>query len=146
MAGQLFTVGYEGATIDTFIANLLSNNIECILDVRALPFSRKPGFSKTQLAQRLNRAKIQYVHLADLGTPKPIRENLKSTRDYSTFFKEMDAYLANRKQVIEVAYNYVMSSRCCLMCFEHLAAQCHRNIVATKIKDRDGNGLQIKHI
>ena len=146
MAGQLFTVGYEGTTIDTFIANLLSNNIECILDVRALPFSRKPGFSKTQLAQRLNRAKIQYVHLADLGTPKPIRENLKSTRDYSTFFKKMDAYLSNRKQVIEVAYNYVMSSRCCLMCFERLAAQCHRNIVATKIKDRDGNGLQIKHI
>jgi len=146
MARQLFTVGYEGTTIDTFIVNLLSNNIECILDVRALPFSRKPGFSKTQLAQRLNRARIQYVHLADLGTPKPIRENLKSTSDYSTFFKEMDTYLADRKQVIEVAYNYVMSSRCCLMCFERLADQCHRNIVAKKIKDRDGNGLQIKHI
>jgi uncharacterized protein (DUF488 family) len=146
MARQLFTVGYEGTTIDTFIVNLLSNSIECIIDVRALPFSRKPGFSKTQLAQRLNHARIRYVHLADLGTPKPIRENLKSTGDYSGFFKKMDRYLTGKKDAVEEAYHYVINSRCCLMCFEHLAAQCHRNIVATKIKDRDGNGLQIKHI
>jgi len=146
MPRQLFTVGYEGTTIDTFIANLLTNNIDCILDVRALPLSRKPGFSKTKLSQRLNRSKIHYVHLADLGTPKPIRENLKSTHDYSTFFKKINIYLTNRKDAIEAAYSYVNNHTCCLMCFEHLAAQCHRKIVARKIKARDGNGLQIKHI
>lgn len=146
MPTQLFTVGYEGTSIDVFIANLLTKNIDCILDVRALPLSRKPGFSKTELARRLNRAKIDYVHLADLGTPKPIRENLKSTRDYSTFFKTMDTYLANKKDAIEAAYNYVINHTCCLMCFERLAAECHRKIVARRIEARDGNGLQIKNI
>jgi len=146
MARQLFTVGYEGTTIDTFVANLLTNNINCLLDIRAFPFSRKPGFSKSQLAERLKRANIRYVHLADLGTPKPIRENLKLTSDYSTFFKEMNAYLSNQKDAIEIVHKYALNSTCCLMCFEHYANQCHRKIVANKVKSRDGNCLQIKHL
>jgi uncharacterized protein (DUF488 family) len=146
MGRQLFTIGYEGITIDTFIANLLAINIECILDVRAIPFSRKKGFSKTQLGERLKSADIQYIHLVELGTPKDIRENLKYTHDFKTFFKKMDAYLDNKKETIEIAYNYVMNNTCCLMCFERLADQCHRKIIAEKIKDANGNGLQIKHI
>ncbi|UCC23540.1 MAG: DUF488 domain-containing protein [Planctomycetota bacterium] len=146
MPRNLFTVGYEGTNINGFIANLLTNSVDCVLDVRQLPLSRKPGFSKNELAQRLNRAKIQYVHLADLGTPKPIRQKLKSTRDYSTFFKKMDAYLAARKDAIETAYKYAMNNICCLMCFEHLAAKCHRKLIAKKIKQRNGNGLQIIHL
>ncbi len=146
MPRHLFTVGYEGTSIDAFIADLLTKNVDYILDVRALPLSRKPGFSKNQLARRLSRAKIQYVHLADLGTPKPIRQKLKSTLDYTTFFKEMDAYLTARKDAIQTAYKYAMNNTCCLMCFEHLAAKCHRKLVAKKIKQRNGNGLQIMHI
>lgn len=146
MPRNLFTVGYEGTNINGFIANLLTNSVDCVLDVRQLPLSRKPGFSKNELAQRLNRAKIQYVHLADLGTPKPIRQKLKSTRDYSTFFKKMDAYLAARKDAIETAYKYAINNTSCLMCFERLADQCHRKLVAKKIKQRNGNGLQIIHL
>jgi uncharacterized protein (DUF488 family) len=139
-------MGYERTTIHTFITNLRANNIDCVLDVRALAFSRKPGFSKTALSQSLESENIHYVHIPDLGTPKPIREKLKSTGDYSEFFKTMDIYLADKQDAIEFAYNYVNQHTCCLMCFEHLAQECHRNIVASKIKDRDGNGLQIEHI
>ncbi|MHC4647696.1 MAG: DUF488 domain-containing protein [Planctomycetota bacterium] len=146
MARQLFTVGYQGRNIDAFIASLVTNSIDCVLDVRAVAFSRKAGFSKTRLAQRLSQAGIRYVHLADLGTPKGVREDLKSTRDYSTFFKTMDRYLANRKVAMEAAYDYVVNHTCCLMCFERLAAECHRKIVARRMKARDGNGLQIRHI
>lgn len=146
MGRQLFTMGYEGITIDTFITNLLDNNIDCLLDVRATPFSRKPGFSKTQLAERLKSDNIQYIHLAELGTPKDIRENLKSTHDYTAFFKKMDTYLVGKKDAIEMAYNYAMNSTCCLMCFERFATQCHRKIVAEKIKATNGDGLHIKHI
>lgn len=146
MARSLFTVGYEGATVDTFIAKLIENEVECILDVRAIPLSRKPGFSKTQLARRLNRERIQYVHLRDLGSPKLLRDDLKLTGDYSTFFKKMAHYLSGKNDAIGTAYKYVMNTTCCLMCFERLAAECHRKIVAMKIKVRDGNGLQIKHI
>jgi uncharacterized protein (DUF488 family) len=146
MSRQLFTMGYEGTDIRTFVANLLANSIDCILDVRAIAFSRKPGFSKTALARNLKNANIDYVHLPDLGTPKPIRTKLKSTQDYSNFFKTMDAHLAEKQDAIEFAYEYVNQHTCCLLCFERLAAQCHRKIVARKIKARDGNGLQIKHI
>lgn len=146
MGRELFTMGYEGTTIDTFIGNLQAKRIDCILDIRALPLSRKPGFSKTKLAEKLYLAGIRYIHLAELGTPKNIREKLKSTRDYSTFFKKMEKYLAGQRKAIELAYNHVMNSRCCLMCFERLADYCHRKIVAEKIKATNGDGLQITHI
>jgi uncharacterized protein (DUF488 family) len=146
MVRQLFTAGYEGATINSFISNLLVNNIEYVLDVRSHPLSRKPGFSKTTLAKRLNRKKIQYIHLGELGAPKSLRRKLKSTGDYQAFFKKMDKYLDGKKDAIEKAYYHVKNNLCCLMCFEQRVDQCHRKIVARKIKLRDGNGLQITNI
>jgi uncharacterized protein (DUF488 family) len=146
MSKQLFTVGYEGTTVDEFVAHLRSKNIDCVVDVREVPFSRKPGFSKTRLARRLSRAKIRYVHLRELGAPKYFRDALKSTGDYSGFFKRMDKHLARKKDAIEEAYHYVVNTRCCLMCFEHSADECHRKVVARKIRDRDGNGLRIEDI
>jgi len=146
MPKELLTVGYEGTTIDTFIAHLKSNAVECLLDVREIPLSRKRGFSKAALAQRLKQENIHYVHFRGLGSPKTIREKLKLDHDYSTFFKEMNKYLTGKKVAIEDAYDYVSKNTCCLMCFEHLANLCHRKIVAAKIKERDGNGLRIKNI
>ena len=146
MVRELFTVGYQGANIDNFINSLQANNIDCILDVRALPLSRKPGFSKTKLSSRLEHVKIHYIHLPELGTPKDIRDELKLTRDYVAFFKKMEKYLAGKKDAIRQAYNQVINTRCCLLCFERLADQCHRKIVAEKIKARNGDGLQIMHL
>ena len=146
MGNALFTIGYEGTNINTFIANLHDNNIEYIIDVRALPLSRKPGFSKSKLSQRLQSENIQYKHLGELGTPKNIREELKLSQDYPTFFKRMNIYLSDKQDSIEIAYNHVMNNTCCLMCFEKNASQCHRKIIAEKIKAANGNGLQIKHI
>jgi len=134
--GELFTIGYQGTGINAFIADLLTNDVQCVLDVRAVPRSRKPGFSKTHLQDRLKRERIHYVHFPDLGTPKPIRDNLRQTHDYPTFFKKMQSYLAGKEHALELAYGYVVNMKC----------QCHRKVVAEKIKLRDGNGLQIKHI
>lgn len=146
MARQLFTAGYEGTTVDDFIDRLQADRIKCVIDVRYFPFSRKPGFSKTKLAQRLGESKIEYIHIGELGAPKKLRENLKLTGNYSDFFKKMNRYLAGKKNAIEEAYHYVIHKRCCLMCFEQLSSQCHRKVVARKIKIRDGNGLKIIHI
>lgn len=146
MAKELFTIGYEGMALDGFVARLKNFAIDCLIDVREIPISRKCGFSKSGLVQRLGRENIHYVHFRELGSPKPIRQKLKINRDYSTFFKKMDKYLTNKKDAIEKVYSYVIDNTCCLMCFEHLAEQCHRKIVARKIRERDGNGLQIKDI
>ena len=146
MPGELFTIGYEGVSIDNFITHLKDNAINCLLDVREIPLSRKRGFSKTALSERLNQENITYVHFKELGSPKPIRDKLKTNHDYSVFFKKVDEYLTNKIKAVEDAYRYVSKNTCCLMCFEHLAATCHRKIVASKIKELDGNGLQVKNI
>ena len=146
MAKELFTIGYEGKSLDGFVTELKKFAISCLIDVREIPFSRKRGFSKSALAERLNKENIRYVHLKELGSPKPVRESLKASHDYLTFFRKMDKYLDTKKETIENAYSYVTYNTCCLMCFERLAAECHRKIVAQKIKARDGNGLQIKNV
>lgn len=146
MAKELFTVGYEGINIDSFIEHLRNNDIDCLIDVREIPLSRKKGFSKTALRTRLEQEDISYVHFKELGSPKPVRNKLKEDGDYKCFFEAMKKYLADKKDIIEKTYQYVVDKTCCLMCFEHLASQCHRNVVAAKIKERDGNGLLISNI
>ena len=146
MSRELFTVGYEGTDIKSFVTHLKSHAINCLIDVRERPQSRKPGFSKSSLSMRLEREGILYLHLKELGSPKLLRDGLKHTGDYGTFFRDMDEYIGRKQGAIETAYAYVTSKTCCLMCFEYLASACHRKIVAKKIKERNGNGLQIKDI
>jgi len=146
MVKRLFTIGYEGINIETFVSVLKSHSIQCLIDVREIPLSRKPGFSKSSLSDRLNRDKITYVHFKELGSPKQIRNELKATKDYCKFFLAMDKYLAQKQKVVEQAYEYLLDSISCLMCFEEAAETCHRKIVAKKIKETDGNGLQIVNI
>ena len=146
MAKELFTIGYEGINVDNFVNSLKKYSVSCLIDVREIPLSRKPGFSKTGLAQRLNQADIRYVHFKQLGSPKTARNKLKLDKDYMAFFSLMEKYLTDRQDVIEKAYRYVEDETCCLMCFEHLPQYCHRSIVAAKIKECDGNGLRVNNI
>lgn len=74
MPTRIFTIGYEGATQDQFIATLQQAGVVQVIDVRAVPLSRKPGFSKNVLAAGLKAAGIAYVHLKALGTPPEGRE------------------------------------------------------------------------
>ena len=75
---DLLTIGYEGCTIDTVLAALRSARADLLIDVRAVPQSRKPGFSKRQLAAGLDEVGIGYVHLQALGTPKPGRDAVRA--------------------------------------------------------------------
>lgn len=142
----MFTIGYEGTDLAAFLECLKKNAVECLIDVREIPFSRKRGFSKTPLSRALDARGIYYVHLKELGSPTSIREELKSGGDYGKFFEAMEKYLATRREEIERAYGYVDRMTCCLMCYERLAAMCHRKVVVKKIKERDGNGLEVTHL
>src|SRR6195952_5370949 len=75
---NLSTIGYEGCTIDTVLAALRDAKVGLLIDVRAVAQSRKPGFSKRQLAAALDEAGIGYVHLQGLGTPKPGRDAVRA--------------------------------------------------------------------
>lgn len=146
MGHRLFTIGYEGRNISLFLDCLEENAVDCLIDVREVAFSRKKGFSKTALASALQGRGIRYVHLRELGSPTELRRRLKSGADYGEFFEGVEKHLASQREGIEHAYGHVVRGRCCLMCYERLAATCHRKIVALKIKERDGNGMEVKHL
>lgn len=143
---KLYTIGYEGRDIDEFVSLLKDNRITRLIDVREIPFSRKKGFSKSRLSERLQNENIEYVHIKALGSPSEIRNKLKTDWDYSSFFKAFRTYLDKNREAIENAYQYLSDGINCIMCFESHPYQCHRSTVAQKIKEHDGNGLKIEHI
>ncbi len=137
MNRDLFTVGYEGATIAGLIETLLGAGIEHLVDVRALPLSRKPGFSRRAPAARRAPAGLRYTHLPPLATPKPGRDAARR-RDLETLTRIYDAHLATDTAQIALrqAAGLARGARCCLLCFEADPACCHRTIVAAALDHR----------
>ncbi|HBC45449.1 MAG TPA: DUF488 domain-containing protein [candidate division Zixibacteria bacterium] len=145
-AVTLLTIGYEGRELDQFISLLRQNNITRLIDIREIPISRKKGFSKSALKERLQDENIEYIHIKALGSPSVIRNKLKSDWDYHYFFKAYSDYLSSNMEAVEEVYEYISDGINCIMCFEQSYMKCHRLAVANKIKEYDGNGLKIKHI
>jgi uncharacterized protein (DUF488 family) len=133
---DLLTIGYEGCTIDDVLAELRRARVSLLVDVRAVPMSRKPGFSKRQLAAGLDEQGIGYVHLQALGTPKPGRDAVRAghPEKMERIFREhmtsdrAQAELAQAKQLTR-------KRRACLLCFEKDPMMCHRRFVAEMIAD-----------
>lgn len=142
----LYTIGYEGLDIDGFVSRLKEFGVTRLIDVREIPLSRKRGFSKTALKQKLGVENIEYVHYKALGSPSDIRHKLKEDWDYKYFFEAFTHYLDGQMDVIKDVYQHLSNGVNCLMCFEHNHEECHRLSVSKKIKEYDGNGLLIKHI
>jgi uncharacterized protein (DUF488 family) len=143
---NLLTIGYEGLKIDEFIVRLKRFNVTRLIDVREIPISRKSGFSKTALRERLEKESIEYVHVKSLGSPAAIREQLKKDGDYGYCFEEYSRYLTKNVDALEVFHQFLDDGVNCLMCFERSPEKCHRSVVANKIIENNGNGLTIKHI
>ena len=144
---SVYTVGYEEKNIDEFIQRLKEFKIRVLVDVREIPASRKKGFSKTKLNELLETVGIKYLHVKELGSPKELRKKLYTDKDYSYFFKEYGKHLERNIDILEQLYSETIANEpSCLMCMERLPSQCHRKAVAERIKEINGNGLQIKHI
>ncbi|MDD4050339.1 MAG: DUF488 domain-containing protein [candidate division Zixibacteria bacterium] len=143
---ELLTIGYEGREIDELIERLKQCNVSRLIDVREIPLSRKKGFSKSALRNRLQQEHIEYVHIKALGSPSAIRNKLKSDWDYKYFFMAYSEHLSQNMDVVREVHEYISDGNVCLMCFERSYEKCHRLMVADKIKEYDGNGLHIKHI
>src|SRR6187402_770780 len=124
---KLFTIGYEGATMDEFLAALREAGVKRVIDVRALPLSRRPGFSKTPLKNALKEAGIDYVHLRALGTPAEGREAARKGRH-----AEMERIYAAQLETPEAAAQsaemiaLAEEKPSALLCFERDPAHCHR--------------------
>ncbi|MBZ5876297.1 DUF488 domain-containing protein [Chromohalobacter israelensis] len=126
----LFTAGYEGVDIDTFLRRLQEAGVEKVLDVRQYPISRKRGFSKTAFSAKLQEAGIAYEHIRELGCPKPIRDQYKQDRDWKRYTKGFRAYIATQPDAVRRVVDESQQLNACLLCFEADATFCHRRLVA----------------
>jgi uncharacterized protein (DUF488 family) len=142
----LYTIGYEGRSIDEFVACLKSSSVTIVVDIRELPLSRKRGFSKSPLKERLEQEGLSYLHIRELGSPREIRNKLHENQDYQSFFESFVEYLSSKSDALERVHEFAFHSSCCLMCYERDAGQCHRSVVAQKIIERDSNGLSVVNI
>ena len=94
----VFTIGYEGKSIDQFIHELSENKIHVLIDVRRNAFSRKKGFSKSRLTDHLKEAGIEYVHIPELGIESKRRKNLHNDEDYRRLFREYSNELQTKSR------------------------------------------------
>jgi uncharacterized protein (DUF488 family) len=133
---KLATIGYERATQAAVIDKLQAAGVEVVIDVRAVAASRRAGFSKTLLSASLNDAGIGYVHLRQLGTPKPGREAARKGKvaEMHEIFK---AHMAEPAAQLELAKATAIAAdkTAALLCYEADACGCHRTILANWICD-----------
>ena len=142
----LYTIGYEGSDINSFLSSLKDFGVTAVIDVRELPLSRKKGFSKNKLANRLSAERIDYRHFKALGSPRQLRFKLRKDKDYNYFFAAMDKYLNSQVDALRKVYEFMQNKTCCLLCYEKELEKCHRKMVAEQLKKIDGNGLEIENI
>lgn len=124
----IFTIGYEGATQTEFVAALTEAGVKRVIDVRAVPNSRRPGFSKTPLRGALEEAGIDYVHLRALGTPADGRAAARAGRhaDMARIYAgqlELPEAMAEGARMLDLAAELPSA----LLCYERDPAHCHRS-------------------
>ncbi len=138
-AKKLFTIGYEQTPPKAVLDELEHAGVKLLVDVRAVTSSRRPGFSKNQLAAALDERGIAYVHLAALGTPKEGRLAARSGqydllhRIYAKHLKTPQA----KEQLDELSSLVNKAGPVCLLCYERDHSHCHRQWIAEIIEDRD---------
>lgn len=135
---ELATIGYESATVQTFLEALTSHGIDLLIDVRAVASSRRPGFAKSALAANLATAGIEYLHLRDLGTPAAGRAAARAGR-HAEMRRIFERHLATHQAQAELAtlMEIVRSGRrACLLCLEADPTHCHRSLVAQAVAGR----------
>ncbi len=137
---KIFTIGYEATTMPDFIGTLAAAGVERVIDVRALPLSRRPGFSKTSLAASLGEAGIGYVHLKALGTPKAGRDAAKKG-DVATLTAVYEAQLELPEAQAQAAIMLGLAAEkpSALLCYERDPCHCHR----TLLLDAVGDGAEV---
>src|SRR5262249_50083502 len=138
-AKKLFTIGYEQTPSKAVLDELESAGVKLLVDVRAVTSSRRPGFSKNQLAAGLDGRGIAYLHLAGLGTPKEGRLAARSGQ-YDVLQKIYTKHLKTpqaREELDELSALVKEAGRVCLLCYERNHEHCHRRWIAEIIEDRD---------
>ncbi|NOV21222.1 DUF488 domain-containing protein [Ensifer adhaerens] len=130
----VYTIGYEGTDIARFVKTLTAVGVEAVADVRAVPQSRKKGFSKNSLREHLETAGIKYLPMQELGDPKEGREAAKAG-DFDRFRMIYCAHVDQPESAAAIERLAAVSEEqaVCLLCFERDPKTCHRFIVGERM-------------
>ena len=129
---QIYSIGYEGASIEAFIKILLDEHVQRIVDVRERAFSFKKGFSKKPLIEALQAAGIDYVNPREIAPPREMRKSYESVGDFEGFCTAYRAHLEAEKDLLETFIGSLKPGDC-LLCFEKNHERCHRKILESFI-------------
>jgi uncharacterized protein (DUF488 family) len=144
MANCIFTLGYEGLSLEAFIGHLKTAGVQTVLDVRANPLSRKPGFSKGVFSAALHIAGMMYAHLPALGCPTAVRDRYKRDGDWAAYTRGFLTHLEGRGEALTELARIAGHSASCLVCFEADFNRCHRSYVARAAAKL--GGLRVIHL
>lgn len=144
---NLFTIGYEGRSLERYLNILIQNSIRVLCDVRKNPLSRKYGFSKKTLQNACEAVDIKYFHLPELGITSDKRRELNCQADYDKLFLEYDKTTIpyqgeSLRLILKLIKKY---NRVALTCYEAIPFQCHRSRVANALHNSEIS-IPIKHL
>lgn len=145
----LFTIGYEGISLEQYFNKLIIAGVNVLCDVRKNPLSKKWGFSKSILRDTCEKVGIEYVHYPQLGIESEDRQKLNSLADYRILFcsYERTTLVDSRSYLLDVAALFENHKRVALTCFEHDVQMCHRGVVAKALLDlTELSGLKLQHL
>lgn len=137
---DLYTLGYQGVDVNTYVQKLKAAGVGIVADVRETPWSHKPGFCKNALISELSKAGIGYIHVKSAGNPK---ENRRTAPDMAECLRRYEHYLAHNPEgvsdLIRVVEDAASRDRTvCLICFEKDVKDCHRSVLVKAMKRRIG--------
>jgi len=141
----LYTIGYEGISVDEYINELIAAKVKLLVDVRNNPFSRKKGFSKKTLMIYCKNAGISYLHFPGLGIPSSLR---KKENDLDRLFEYYQKTILtnNSADQDEICRLLETEKQIAITCFEANPAECHRKILAEALEERCAVNFIIRHL
>lgn len=144
----LFTIGYEGISLEKYLNKLIRNNIDLLCDVRRNALSMKYGFSKNQLKKACERLGINYIHIPEVGIESDKRKELNTQKDYDKLFDQykLDNLTQTTEYQKEILNLLKKHKRIALTCFEADCCQCHRTPLAESISKLNGFEYVIEHL
>jgi uncharacterized protein (DUF488 family) len=144
----LFTIGYEGISIDSYLNKLIKNNVKSLIDVRNSPYSRKFGFSQSKLKPYVKALGIEYTHLPELGVPFELRKNINDPDAYSNLFEFYKKNILPRQsEAVDKIRDLVKEhKRVALTCFEADPSRCHRHLITEYLEHQIDFPHPIVHI
>lgn len=144
----LFTIGYEGLTVDAFLNRLIANNVLAVIDVRNNPQSMKYGFSKKTLGHYIESAGMKYIHIPELGIPSPLRKGLSTPASYRRLFEKYELQIIPKQALAVTRVKSLISehSRVALVCFESNHLFCHRHKIVEFLRKDKSFRASVVHL